>query len=333
MTPACVNMSGEMLPSSPWRYFGKEEDATGNGLAMLLIASGMQEPPHVHCLTGRPALIRAPLQPSRDWLTPVVLPTEGVLRGLRLCGFETRFQVVGGPIEDRCAMLLRAVKESSGRPLLCGPLDRGRLWNRYEGLYSAVPAHFVLILGIDATGLLTLHDPEGVPFAQRPVRQFLNALQDGGSLISIEGSARAPSRSEILLSALRQTTELRALYAATSDVSARGLRGLVPMLKSAVQVGSARMALHTGLAFRGRCATSLAALAADIGTPPAVCHALFELAVGSAVALRYLRSDDSVGTSEAITRIADSEDLLDYALAEAVGCAIERKTFALGSRS
>lgn len=327
MTPAYVSMSGERLPGPAWRYFGKEEDATGSGLAMLLIASGMQEPPHVQCLTGRPAVIRVPLQPARDWLTPVVLPTEGVLRGLRLCGFETRCHVVGGPIDERCAMLADALEVSCGRPILCGPLDRGRLWNRHEGFYSAVPAHFVLVLGIDATGLLTLHDPEGMPFAQRPVRHVLNALQDGGSLISIQGSSLAPSGSEILLAALRQTAELREHYSASPDVSARGLRGLVPMLRSAVQVGSARMALHAGLSFRGRCATNLAALAADVGAPSVVGRTLFNLAAESAMALRCLRSDDSVGTSEALARIADEEDLLDGALAEALGRASDSPTF------
>jgi hypothetical protein len=319
VTPARVNMSAEIPPNPAWRYFGKEEDATGSGLAMLLIASGMQEPPHVQCLTGRPAVVRVPLQPARDWLAPVVLPTEGVLRGLRLCGFETRCQVVDGPLNERCTMLAGALEVAGGRPILCGPLDRSRLWNRHEGLYSAVPAHFVLILGIDATGLLTLHDPEGMPFAQRPVRHLLNAVQDGGSLISIERSPLAPSRSEILLAALRQTAELREHYSASPDVSARGLRGLVPMLRSAVQVGSARMALHAGLSFRGRCATNLAALAADVGTPRVVGHTLLKLAAESAMALRCLRRDDSVGTSEAIARIADEEDLLDGALAEALG--------------
>jgi hypothetical protein len=329
MTAARADSRGGALLAAGWRYFGKEEDATGNGLTMLLAAYGIEEPPLAHCLTGRPALIRAPLQPAREWLTPAVVPTEGIVRGLRLCGVAPRCRALEGSVEDRCATLARAFEESSGRPLLCGPFDRGRLWNRYEGLYSAVPAHFVLILDLDDAGLVTLHDPEGVPFAQRPARQLLIALQDGGRscLIAVDGRAAMPPRSAILVAALRQTAELRRCHADAPDVSARGLRGLVPMLRSVQHVvGSARMALHAGLAFRGRGATVLAALAAEIGTPPSVGRTLADIAVGSALGLRCLRSDDPAGTSEAIARIADLEDTLDRALAEALDSATDRAT-------
>lgn len=326
MTATPVNRKRQMLSIAGWRYFGKEEDATGSALAMLLIACGVEEPSHVHCLTGRPALIRAPLQPTRDWLTSVVPPVEGILRGLRLYGFKPQCQVLSGTIEDRCATFLRVLHTSSGRPVLCGPLDRARLWNRFEGRYSAVPTHFVLVLSVNDAGLVMFHDPEGVPFAQRPMRQLFSALQDGGSLVFVEGSALTASPSAILAAALRQTAELREEHAAAPDVSARGLRGLVPVLKSEVQVGSARMALHAGLSFRGRSAVGLAALAADIGTPPTVYRALTEVAAGSALALRCLRGDDSIGTSEAISRIADGEEMLDHALSGTLGCAADRAT-------
>ena len=325
MTATLVNKK-QMLSIAGWCYFGKEEDATGSALAMLLIACGVAEPPHVHCLTGRPALIRVPLQQTRDWLTPVVPPIEGILRGLRLYGFKPQCQVLSGTIEDRYAMFLRVLQMSSGRPVLCGPLDRARLWNRFEGRYSAVSSHFVLVLGVNDAGLVMFHDPEGVPFAQRPVLQLLSALQDGGSLIFVEGSAITLPRSAILAAALRQTAELREEHTAATDVSARGLRGLVPLLKSKVLVGSARMALHAGLSFRGRCAVGLAALADDIGTLPTVCCALTEVAAGSALALRCLRDDESIGTSEAILRIADGEEMLDYALSGTQKCAADRAT-------
>jgi hypothetical protein len=78
------------------------------------------------------------------------------------------------------------------------------------------------------------------------------------------------------------------------------------------------MALHAGLAFRGRGATALAALAREIGTPSVVGRTLVEIAAGSARALRCLGANDPAGTSEAIALIADLEDALDRALAEAL---------------
>ena len=246
------------------------------------------------------------------------------MRGVRLYGFKPECQKLSGTIEDRYATFLRVLQTSSGRPVLCGPLDRARLWNRFEGRYSAVTTHFVLVLSVNDAGLVMFHDPEGVPFAQRPMRQLLCALQDGGSIVFVDGSALTPPPSAILEAALRQTADLRQHHAAATDVSARGLRGLVPLLKTGVQVGSARMALHAGLAFRGRCAVGLAALAADIGTPLTVCCALAEVAAGSALALRCLRGDDPIGTSEAILRIAEGEEMLDCALSETLGCAADR---------
>lgn len=204
-------------------------------------------------------------------------------------------------------------------PILCGPLDRGLLWDRHENRYHASSGHLVLVLGLDGTDAVTFHDPEGLPFARRSLSSLLGALTDEGGLVSIEGRTATPTREDMLLSGFQRVATLRRRYLGHPWMSGPGLRGLAAALAERAPVGSRREVLWTGLSARGRATTGLAELAAQLRAGPTLCTSLTALATTSATALHALRRNDAKGIVDAISDMALWEDELDRVFVTVAG--------------
>jgi len=285
---------------------------------MLLATEGVTGVP-AQLMTGRAAVAQVPPEQIRDWLTPVVSPIYGIVQALRLCGFVPRWDPLAGPLKEKCDMFRQLHSKTSGAPMLCGPLDRGQLWDRHENRYFAAGGHLVLVLGLDDTDAVTFHDPEGLPFARRSLCSLLDTLTDVGGLVSIEGRVATPTREEMLLSGLQRVAMLRQQYFGHPWMSGPGLRGLVAAIAGRAPMGSKREVLWAGLSARGRAATGLAELSAKVRAEPMLCISLRALALTSATALHALRRDDAKGIADAISEMARWEDELDHVFVRPLG--------------
>ena len=152
-------------------------------LGMALAVAGLEVPGDLDCLTGRPFTFRCPIGQPLEWLAPLLDPWSRITAALEALGLSAGCSALARPTGQEEALLEEVHKQLQHGPVLVGPLDRLRVWDRLEGRYCPAAAHFILILERRGGGFI-VHDPEGCP--------FLAALRAPAPLCP----SQAPRRSE-----------------------------------------------------------------------------------------------------------------------------------------
>ncbi|WP_067534374.1 hypothetical protein [Nocardia crassostreae] len=99
-------------------------------------------------------------------------PGIGIDDALRVLGWGADVSS-GGSVGEALGRLMAGLRDG---PVMVGPVEMGHL--RYQpGMTGAVGAdHFLVVLAVDDTHV-TVHDPEGFPYARMPVGEFITAWQ------------------------------------------------------------------------------------------------------------------------------------------------------------
>lgn len=150
-------------------YRGSGPYCYANSLAMMM-GTDAPEPAVIETVTGSPFGMELlggalPFFDPYGWT-----PETGVQDALTVLGWTAR-TLSGGEPEDalgRLASLLEA------GPVMVGPIEMGHL--RYQpGMTGPIAAdHYLIALGIECDHL-TVHDPQGYPYARLPLPDFMDA--------------------------------------------------------------------------------------------------------------------------------------------------------------
>ncbi|MBK1710406.1 hypothetical protein [Marichromatium gracile] len=286
-------------------YFGKSRDAVAPALTMLVAATGLPAPAHADCATGRPFAVQTPVSRPTSWLTPSVEPLAGLLNGLRICGCTA--DMLRMPTESSSLDEFWATQAMwlAGGPVAIGPLSRHKLWDFLEDRYHAEGGGFVVVVGLDADGILIAHDPAGFPLRMVHRDRITEAAEPDGRTSAVRAtSATAPPAGNAAV--LEQGIAVRRAAAATGGGA---IRSLADRVKANLR-SSERATLGFGISGRGRSLARIASLlaASDLD------GALDGHRRACADALDAVRDTDRRRLVDALRGLATHEDRLDEIL-------------------
>lgn len=150
-------------------YRGSGPYCYANSLAMMMGADAL-EPAVIETVTGSPFGMEIvggalPFFDPYGWT-----PETGVRDALAVLGWTAR-TLSGGDPDDALGRLASSLKAG---PVMVGPIEMGHL--RYQpGMTGPIAAdHYLVAVGIERDHL-TVHDPQGYPYARLPLPDFMNA--------------------------------------------------------------------------------------------------------------------------------------------------------------
>lgn len=151
------------------RYVGGGPYCYANSLSMLL---GAKSPgvADIEVLTGSPFGLC--FEDGLAFFSPHGWnPEIGIADVLELLGWTCTTQAADSA-SDAVERLRTA---SRNGPVLAGPVELGLLLQQPESGAAIGADHYVVVVGVDADGTVSFHDPHGYPFATLPAEAFAAA--------------------------------------------------------------------------------------------------------------------------------------------------------------
>lgn len=306
-------------------YWGKQLDSTAAALRIILSAACVPDVLHLDCLTTRPFACRCPKGDAGLWLAPLTEPWEGVLYVIDALGLGSscRFLAIGAEREDADNFFSQVADWMDAGPVLLGPCDRYRLWDRVETRYYRGGAHFVVLVARMSANRFCVHDPEGFPYVQLPQENLFSALKSTGhewgalQVHSLEGLRTRP---QMMACAFEAGVHVRKHAAAHPEASGAGIQALVSCFSSRAPRRSEEAALHFALSELSLARFHLAEFFRDFsGTAegdnvlelPSLLAVLDTYGPTCANALEELRLGNVSALVEQLRQLANQEFLLD----------------------
>ncbi len=156
------------------RYRGKSFDSLSSVLSMT-IDSRIKEQLHLECFTGRSFVWKCNPLDSRLWFVPFVDPVDGLLLALNMLRIKGRKKTFTDSTSSDTILSMIETWLRKG-PVIVGPLDKSKLWNRIEEKYYLGSAYFLLLIAKKGDLNYVVHDPEGCPFLSISSIELMNAL-------------------------------------------------------------------------------------------------------------------------------------------------------------
>lgn len=309
-------------------YHGKQSDTIADVLLMAMEAVGVEDVPHADCLTTRPFSLRCSLDTPSLWLAPFPEPWDGLLMALHTLGVRNACRLVTmTPGEGLAADVLDTVKQwLQDGPVILGPLNRTRVWERIESRYYQGAAHFVLVVRHGYGCRLVVHDPEGCPYFPVSPKRLLTALEtadfEGGAL-QIQSMSELHSCDEVFRRAFLAGIRSCAIAAVHTEGGSNGLSALAQEIASRRLKSSEEGVLNFAIPALGLAKRQIYEFLFDMPDTvansfpdwekliPHVLAVLSEYCVDCANALEMLKKRDKKGLSARFVKMANNEELLN----------------------
>lgn len=296
-------------------YVGSGPYCYANSLSMV-VDQGWR-PELLETLTGSPFGFQM-VGPLPLFDPPGWDPDIGLDQALTLLGWESDRETFAS--EDEAFDRLSRLAEDG--PVFVGPLEMGLLLHQPGSGRPIGADHFVAVLEADGDGV-TMHDPQGHPYAWLPRDAFLAAW--GSDTINY-ASGRFPLRTGFRRvaartdqDAVRDLLPLALQWArdehASGEGSAVGLRGLADRAAGGLGVPAVPVLQHFSLRLGARRRVNAAT---ELAGWPEVAAALDGQARALGRAQLAAVRDDGAALASAFRRVADLHDDLVAALSAAV---------------
>lgn len=232
-------------------YRGKEGDSINSVVRMSVrTTDGNPLLHHIWCATSRPFARRYPIGEPPSWLAPYCDPWRGLNLAMQALGLVTRRWVVTG---NRNAVIDQLNETVRGwihdGPIILGPLDTTNLWNELRRHFYGGDSHFVLILGVDASGFLSVHDPNGCPYLRLSNRQATDAIlgYEGSTGLLQVLDRDSASNGRVLKRIMTVGAEINFEAAELDSSGSKGLVALASTVSEAGLTSSQAASLHYGI--------------------------------------------------------------------------------------
>lgn len=318
-------MKGNMQRISA--YYGKQLDTMADVLRMAMQVVGVEDVPHADCLTTRPFSLQCPLDTPSLWLAPFPDPWDGLLLALKILGIRNACRLVTmTPGEGMAANVLGKVEHwLRDGPVILGPLNRTRIWDRVESRYYQGAAHFVLVVGHGDDRRFIVHDPEGCPYFSISRKRLLSGLETAnfaGGALQVQSISELHSCDEVFRLVLLAGIRSCAMAAVNIEGGSNGMSALAQEIESRRLKSSEEGVLNFAIPALGLAKRRVYEFLFDmpdivvnsfLGSEkliPQILAALSEYCVDCANALEMLKKREQKELSAQFVKIANNEKLI-----------------------
>lgn len=312
-------------------YQGKQSDSMAAVLLMAMEAVGVKNVPHPNCLTTRPFNFICPLDIPQLWLAPFPNPLDGIWLALKILGIQHNCQMMPiNSINTDTTVLLTTIEQwLKNGPVIVGPLDRTKIWDRIDSRYYRGTAHFIFIIDYGNNHNLIAHDPEGCPYfliSKQKLLSALNITDFDNAIIQIQSTSGLRLCDEIFQQALISGIKNCAMVVNHPEGGSNGLRSLAQMVASRKLKSSEEGALNFAIPTLSLSAKQLSEFLLDMPDSvicnisnwnkvmPKIFNVLSDDCINCAYALEFLQAHEQVRLSEQLLKIANNKKQLEELL-------------------